>query len=135
MRSSERRPHHRSFFCPPVKLFVYLVPLLNDNDEFPRREAAYALGTVASPDAAAPLLRRLGDEKIPEVKTAIVAALGKCGNPIAIEPLTAYPEKNSERSGRVSPPFRRPLDRPDRSDHPYRQITRSHTAKFSAGKI
>ena len=80
-------------FLPAGEAVRYLVPLWTTRTNFLAARPHTALGTVASPDAAAPLLRRLGDEKIPEVKTAIVAPWQK-RKPIAIEPLTRILKKS-----------------------------------------
>lgn len=74
-------------FLPKPEAVQVLSPLLADKDEFVRKETAYALGRVESPDAAVPLIDLLRREKDLEVKAAVVAALGQTGNRFAIEPL------------------------------------------------
>lgn len=74
-------------FLPKTEAITALVPLLDDKADFVRREAAYALGNVSSPEAAAPLLGLFQKEKLLEVRNAIIIALGQSGNQSAIEPL------------------------------------------------
>lgn len=66
-----------------------LIPLLNDKDEFVRREAAYALGRAGSSSAVATLIERLTTDKKPEVRGAAAVALGQIGNVGAVPSLTA----------------------------------------------
>ncbi|MEO7673747.1 MAG: HEAT repeat domain-containing protein, partial [Pyrinomonadaceae bacterium] len=67
-------------FLPKAEAVNAIAPLLDDKAEFVRREAAYALGNVSSPGVAAPLLRLLQREKIIEVRSAAVIALGQSGD-------------------------------------------------------
>lgn len=61
-----------------------LVPLLKDQDEFVRREAAYALGQTRSRGAVPPLLERLTTDKSEGVQAAAAVALGMIGDESAI---------------------------------------------------
>jgi HEAT repeat protein len=54
-----------------------LLPLLNEKDEFVRREVAYALGLTRSRTATAALSERLLNDKEPGVRGAAAVALGK----------------------------------------------------------
>jgi len=87
-------------FLPKSEAITALIPNLADKDAFVRKETAYALGTVESPDAAAPLAAMLSREKDLEVKAAVVVALGQTGNPSAIDPLITIlmrsPKKDEE---------------------------------------
>lgn len=76
-------------FLPKAKAVNAIAPLLDDRSAFVRREAAYALGTVGSANASLPLLRLLQKEKIYEVRTAVVSALGSTGDPNAVVLLIA----------------------------------------------
>lgn len=76
-------------FLPKSEAVAVLTPLLDDREAFVRKEAAYALGAVRSPDAATPLIRILQGEKDLEVQAAAVVGLGSSGNPAAVEPLLA----------------------------------------------
>ncbi len=72
---------------PKQEAVVVLTPLLDDRDAFVRKETAYALGRVESPDAAAPLIRLLQREEDLEVRAAATIGLGPTGNPTGVEPL------------------------------------------------
>src|SRR2546430_2325287 len=54
-----------------------LLPLLNDKNEFVRREAAYALGLTHSRNATAALSERLTKDKEDGVRGAAAVALGE----------------------------------------------------------
>jgi HEAT repeat protein len=71
-------------FLPKTEAVNSLAPLLKDKAEFVRRETAYALGTVGSRDASAPLLALLQKEKVYEVRTGAVSALGSTGDASAV---------------------------------------------------
>jgi len=66
-----------------------LIPLLNDKDEFVRREAAYALGTTRSPTAVSFLIERLLNDKKDEVRGAAAVALGQIRVAAAVAPLAS----------------------------------------------
>ena len=76
-------------FLPKQDAVAVLAPLLEDRDAFVRKEGAYALGRVESPDAAAPLIRILQRDKDLEVRAAAAVGLGRTGNTAAVEPLLA----------------------------------------------
>ena len=57
-----------------------LLPLLNDKDEFVRREVAYALGATRSRTATTALSERLLTDKEPGVRGAAAVALGHIGD-------------------------------------------------------
>ena len=62
----------------------YLLPLLNDKDEFVRRETAYALGLTRSRSATAALSERLLNDKEDGVRGAAAVALGQIGDEAAV---------------------------------------------------
>ena len=62
----------------------YLLPLLNDKDEFVRREAAYALGLTRSRSATAALSELLLSDKEDGVRGAAAVALGQIGDEAAV---------------------------------------------------
>jgi HEAT repeat protein len=62
----------------------YLLPLLNDKDEFVRRETAYALGLTRSRSATAALSDRLLNDKEDGVRGAAAVALGQIGDEAAV---------------------------------------------------
>jgi HEAT repeat protein len=76
-------------YLPKSEAVSALSPLLNDKDEFVRREAAYALGEVGDPSAAHNLLTVMTTDKSTEVRAAAAVAVGKVGNPAAILSLTS----------------------------------------------
>ena len=61
-----------------------LLPLLNDKDEFVRREVAYALGQTRSQTATAALSERLLNDKEAGVRGAAAVALGKIADEAAV---------------------------------------------------
>ena len=65
-----------------------LLPLLNDKDEFVRKETAYALGKTRSRTATTPLSELLTHEKKDGVRGAIVVALGDIGDEGAVVSLS-----------------------------------------------
>ena len=86
-------------FLPRSEAVTALSPLLNDKDEFVRREGAFALGTVGDASAAPVLIRAMLSDKSLEVRSAAAAALGKTGNPDAVSPLvTVLSQKPSEEN-------------------------------------
>ncbi len=61
-----------------------LLPLLNDRDEFVRRESAYALGLTRSRSATAALSERLLNDKEDGVRAAAAVALGEIADEAAV---------------------------------------------------
>lgn len=80
-------------FLPSGEAVSVLSPLLNDKQEFVRREAAFALGEVGSRAAISALLRVVQNDKIIEVRDAAVVAVGKIGDTASIGALTAILQK------------------------------------------
>src|SRR4029079_9416773 len=74
-------------FLPGPEAVAALSPLLNDKDEFVRREGAFALGTVGSAAASTLVIRSMRSDKSLEVRSAAAAAVGKTGNPDAVSSL------------------------------------------------
>ncbi len=66
-----------------------LILLLNDRDEFVRREAAYALGRARSRTAVSMLMERLVSDKKAEVRGASAVALGQIADVAAVASLVA----------------------------------------------
>ena len=62
----------------------HLLPLLNDKDEFVRRETAYALGLTKSRSATAALSERLLNDKEDGVRGAAAVALGQIRDEAAV---------------------------------------------------
>jgi HEAT repeat protein len=74
----------------------YLLPLLNDKDEFVRRETAYALGLTHSRSATAALSERLLSDKEDSVRGAAAIALGQIGDEAAVVPLVRTLEQKQK---------------------------------------
>jgi len=68
-------------------LSAHLVRALVDRDARLRIEAARSLGTLAAVDAVPDLLRALGEDDDPDVRSAVAAALGLIGDERAVDPL------------------------------------------------
>jgi HEAT repeat protein len=64
----------------PAESAAALLPLLNDKDEFVRREVAYSLGATRSRTAATALTDRLLTDKEAGVRGAAAVALGQIGD-------------------------------------------------------
>jgi HEAT repeat protein len=74
-------------FLPKSEVVAALTPLLSDKDEFVRGEAAYAIGDIGDPSAAASLIRSVTNDRSSAVRSAAAIALGKVGSPAAISSL------------------------------------------------
>lgn len=68
----------------PAESAAALLPLLNDKDEFVRREVAYALGATGSRTATSALSDRLLNDKEAGVRGATAVALGNIGDEAAV---------------------------------------------------
>ena len=90
-----------------------LMPLVNDPDDFVRREVAYALGKTRSRLAVAPLTERLLTDKVDEVRGAAAVALGEIGDETAVSPLASIlnpqlgivPTKGKKKKKQAENPF------------------------------
>ena len=71
-------------FLDPGESAASLLPLLQDKDEFVRREAAYALGKTRSKAATAALSDRLLTDKETGVRGAAAIALGEIADEAAV---------------------------------------------------
>jgi HEAT repeat protein len=78
---------HTVIFIPKDEAAQLLSPLLSDRSEFVRRETAYALGKVGSPQVVSQLINLLQKDKDLEVRTASAFALGQIGDVSAINEL------------------------------------------------
>lgn len=84
---------------PSDEAAAALLPLLQDRDEFVRREAAYALGETRSRGAVAALIPVLANDKEPGVRGAAAVALGLIGDEAAVVPLTQTLSHHLRASG------------------------------------
>ncbi len=66
-----------------------LIALLRDPDADVRWRAAYALGEIAHPSAAGPLIEALSSENNAKARRDMIWALGMIGDPKAVQPLIA----------------------------------------------
>jgi HEAT repeat protein len=73
----------------PNESVPVLLPLLQDKDEFVRREAAYALGRTRSRSATAALSERLLIDKEDGVRAAAAVALGHIADEAAVVSLSS----------------------------------------------
>jgi HEAT repeat protein len=73
----------------PEQSVPALLPLLNDKDEFVRREVAYALGLTKSRAATSALTGLLTGDKEDGVRSAAAVALGEIGDEAAVVSLAA----------------------------------------------
>ena len=79
---------HAVVFLPPAEAAGLLLPLLQDRDEFIRRETAYALGDTRSRIAVARLTELLSGDKEASVRGAAAVALGQIGDETAVNALS-----------------------------------------------
>ena len=79
-----------------------LLPVLQDRDEFVRRETAYALGETRSRAAVSALVAVLAGDKEPGVRGAAAVALGLIGDELAVVPLTQTLSRRVPASGLLS---------------------------------
>jgi HEAT repeat protein len=85
---------------PTDEAAALLIPLLQDADEFVRREAAYALGETRSRRAVEPLVNSLSTDKLESVRSSAAVALGQIGDEAAVVPLTqTFTRRNKISSG------------------------------------
>ncbi|HJT64951.1 MAG TPA: HEAT repeat domain-containing protein [Pyrinomonadaceae bacterium] len=89
----------------PEESAAALLPLLNDKDEFVRREAAYALGLTRSRSATASLTDHLLNDKDAGVRGAAAVALGRIGDENAVLALagTLAPQLSQPAKGKRKP--------------------------------
>ncbi len=74
---------------PGEEAASHLIPLLEDKDEFVRREAAYAVGHTGSRSAVSALSELLLNDKEDGVRGAAAVALGEIADEAAVVPLSA----------------------------------------------
>jgi HEAT repeat protein len=83
----------------PEEAAAALLPLLQDRDEFVRRETAYALGETRSRSAVQPLVTLLVNDKESGVRAAAAVALGQIGDDAAAAPLAETLARRIRGSG------------------------------------
>lgn len=87
---------------PADEAAALLLPLLQDKDEFVRRETAYALGETRSRTGVAPLVSLLEREKEDGVRGAIAVALGQIADETAVVPLAELLGRRVPASGIIN---------------------------------
>jgi HEAT repeat protein len=89
----------------PEESAAALLPLLNDKDEFVRRETAYALGLTRSRTATTLLTDHLLNDKEAGVRGAAAVALGRIGDENAVIALstTLAPQLSAPAKGKRKP--------------------------------
>lgn len=89
----------------PAETAAALLPLLNDKDEFVRREVAYALGATRSRTATTSLIDHLLTDKEDGVRGAAAVALGMIGDENAVVPLATVlaPQLSAPAKGKLKP--------------------------------
>ena len=95
---------HAILALGPEESASALIPLLNDNNEFVRREVAYSLGLTRSRRATAPLSERLVSDKEDGVRAAAAIALGEVADEAAVvvlaTVLSPHPSQRKEKQKR-----------------------------------
>ena len=98
---------------PAAEVSGYLIPLLNDKDEFVRQQVAYALGQRGNRTAITALVERLTDKQ-DSVRGAAAVALGEIADVQALpalaalldpQPTQATSKKSKSKSKREQNPF------------------------------
>lgn len=92
---------HAVLSLPADEAATLLVPLLNDRQEFVRRETAYALGETRSRTAVEPLLTALARDKEAGVRGAAAVALGRIGDERAVTGLADALNRRVPASGKL----------------------------------
>ena len=77
-----------------------LLPLLQDRDEFARREAVYALGMTHSRSATAAVVERLLNDKEDGVRAAAAVALGDIADQTSVVTLSTVLTGEAQRKGK-----------------------------------
>jgi HEAT repeat protein len=78
---------HAVTSLPAAEASALLIPLLQDKEEFVRREVAHSLGETHSRAVVHPLAELLATEKEVSVRAAAVLALGQIGDESAVPAL------------------------------------------------
>lgn len=90
---------HAILSLPSDEAASLLLPLLQDRDEFVRREAAYAMGETRSRLGLSQLIALLSRDKKFSVRASAAVALGMIGDERAVVPLSEILGKGAENSG------------------------------------
>lgn len=85
---------------PVTESVPALLPLLNDKNEFVRREAAYALGLTGSKAATSALVDHLLNDKEDGVRAAAAVALGQIADETSVVTLATVLTGQAKRKGK-----------------------------------
>ena len=85
---------------PATESVPLLLPLLNERDEFSRREAVYALGMTRSRTATSAVLDRLLNDKEDGVRAAAAVALGDIADQTSVVTLSTVLSGQAKRKGK-----------------------------------
>ena len=85
---------------PPSDSVPLLLPLLQDRDEFTRRETVYALGLTHSRSATAAVVDRLLNDKEDGVRAAAAVALGDIADQTSVVTLSTVLTGEAKRKGK-----------------------------------
>ncbi len=85
---------------PNTESVQALLPLLNDRDEFARREACYALGLTRSRNATTALVDRLLNDKEDGVRAAAAVALGNIADDTSVVTLSTVLTGQAMKKGK-----------------------------------
>src|SRR4029453_2988241 len=77
-----------------------ILPLLQDRDEFARREAVYALGLARNRNATAAIVDRLLNDKEDGVRSAAAVALGDIADETSVVTLSTVLTGQAKRKGK-----------------------------------
>ena len=87
---------HASGAPPPAELQAQIRRMLDDEDPGVQREAALLEANIGDPNAVDELLRRLTGTTPPEVKEALLTALGQLRSPKALGPILVEVQSSDE---------------------------------------
>ena len=85
---------------PPAESVPLILPLLQDRDEFARREALYALGLTRSRNATSAVVDRLLNDKEDGVRSAAAVALGDIADETSVVTLSTVLTGQAQRKGK-----------------------------------
>ena len=85
---------------PATESVPLLLPLLQDRDEFARREAVYSLGLTHSRSATAAVVDRLLNDKEDGVRAAAAVALGNIADETSVVTLSTVLTGQAKRKGK-----------------------------------
>src|SRR6185503_13553186 len=85
---------------PPAEIVPLVIPLLQDRDEFARREALYVLGLTRSRNATSAVVDRLLNDKEDGVRAAAAVALADIADETSVVTLSTVLTGQAKRKGK-----------------------------------